>query len=99
MVEEEVPSKWQRYSNVIASDPSLALALLSTLSLASLSVKTKRERESVCVCVRERERHSKISEGKNNARYSWGNHLTSNLFCSLSLICPRMHEWNIWLIQ
>ena len=27
MLEEEVPSEWQRYSNVIASDPSLSLSL------------------------------------------------------------------------
>ena len=68
---------------------SLSLStLLSSLPLPrSLSKRRKRE----LVCEGKRERHSKISEGKNNARYSWGNHLTSNLFCSLSLSLSYGH--------
>ena len=77
MLEEEVPSKWQRYSNVIASDPSLSLS--PAFLPLSLSVTRLREEEG------ERGGTPRFSEGKNNARYSWGNHLASNLFCCLSL--------------
>ena len=65
----------------------------------SLSVTRLREEEG------ERGGTPRFSEGKNNARYSWGNHLASNLFSlslslSLSLSAPRtshahecMRQW------
>ena len=61
------------------------LTSISLTSFLTLSVIKERERREGWKRERGRGRHSKISERKNNARYSWGNHLASNLFFPLSL--------------
>ena len=79
----------------------LAISLSPAFLPLSLSVTRLREEEG------ERGGTPRFSEGKNNARYSWGNHLASNLFSlslSLSLLLVLVMHTNvcdngIWLIE